>query len=361
MSTHAKYSPSKLPFLALCPGWQSDPTPGPQAIRGTAIHGWLAKAVSEPDPVARQALLRTVPADLAEPVSAGLMLWSDLRTRFPDHDWHAEFPSDTGIPDVFGTADLVGISDWSPVAVVCDWKTGRGERDDAGQSLQCAAYALGVLRRWPHVQEVVIVLGELEQEPTESTWTAAQLDQASARITSVAMYADFATVQDYRPSPKACQYCARREGCPALVRDVTRTAEIVANNGPHTIAELTPVEVGNALRQFRPAAKLVADFIDTLEKRAKDMIAAGTPVPGWSTKETNGARAWTAPDDVVLSTLAPVHPQGAEAFRGLVSPAEAERILTAAIGCAKITKRDAQDLIKGICLPAKRVSLVEAT
>ncbi len=347
MSAHAAYSPSKLPNLALCLGWKSDPTPGPMALRGTEIHGCLAAYVGD-------ALdLKAIRPEVAEPVAAGIALFEDLRSRFPDHHWQAEVRLDAGIPEVFGTADVVGVSDWSPVGVVIDWKSGRGERDDSGASLQTAAYAIGLMRVYPHLQEIVVFLAELEQTPTETLWLRADLEAAAERIRNItaAVEASGDDPQAFTPSAKACQYCARREDCPALRANVEDTAAIIAGNGPGTVLALSPQEVAASLTRFRPAAKLVADFIDALEDRAKALITAGTPVPGYAIKESNGARGWTAPEDVVRRELAA---HGAD-LSTIVSPTEAEKRLAEKLG----GKKKAADAIKGLCAPSKRKSLVE--
>jgi Protein of unknown function (DUF2800) len=347
--THSKYSPSSLPFRSLCCGWQSDPTPGPMAMRGTAIHGILAGLVPTMVEVVN------FPTEHAEPVNAGLAIMAELRRRFPDHQWATEIKLDTGIPEVYGTGDVVGVSEWSPVGVVIDWKTGRGDRDDAGTSLQTAAYALGLLRLYPHLQEVLVVMGEIEQTPTEATWSREALEAAEARIRYIVAHCDECAdiPAEYNPQPKSCQYCARRTHCPALARSVGEVAATIPR--VEDVRELSGMELASALKRYQPAAKLVEQFIGALEDRAKEILAAGGEVPGFALKESNGARAWTAPEDVVRAELAST---GVD-LTALVSPTEAEKRLAEKIG-GKGAKKAAADAIKGLCKAAVRKSLVEA-
>ena len=357
MSTHALYSPSKLPALALCPGWQSDPEPGPMAIRGTAVHALLADIV--------RGKVTVVPPELLGPVDSGTDLLDSLRARFPDHAWEAEVKLDTGIPDCYGTGDLVGASDWSVVGVVADWKTGRGERPDAGKSLQTAAYAVALFKRHPHLEQVMVIMAELEQQPTECLFTRADLSAAAHEIARVILAAQEATAADWTPSPKACQYCARRESCGPLASSVKQTMAVITANDPRTIAHLSPVEVAGALKQFGQAAKLVEDFMETLRDRAKALLAAGTDVPGFALKESNGGRGWTAPPDVVEKALVEWMRNhgpagtGAPSIHALASPADMEARLATFLGAEKGAKAKAKDAIAGLCAPAKRKSLVE--
>jgi hypothetical protein len=347
--THSKHSPSSLPFKSLCCGWRSDPTPGPMAMRGTAIHGILEQGFQGgAEPI-------SYPAEYAEPITAAIAIMASLRQRFPDHAWSTEVKLDTGIPEVYGTGDVVGVSEWSPVGVVVDWKTGRGDRDDAGTSLQTAAYALGLLRRYPRLQEVLVVMGELEKEPTEATWSRSALERAEYSILyAIGRCEEYGnSPAQYSPQPKACQYCARRTHCPALARSVGEVAATIPR--VEDVRELSGMELASALKRYQPAAKLVEQFIGALEDRAKEILSAGGDIPGFKLKESNGARAWTAPEDVVRAELAST---GVD-LTALVSPTEAEKRLAEKIG-GKGAKKAAADAIKGLCKASVRKSL-EAT
>lgn len=347
---HSKHSPSGLPNKETCAGWQSDPTPGPMAIRGTAIHGLIAGKI--------RGHTTAGSAEHMAVANVGMELFAALKQRFPDHRWEAEVKLDTGIPDVYGTGDVVGVSEWSPVGVIVDWKTSRGQRDDAGTSLQTAAYALGLLRAHPHLQEIFVMMGELEQTPTEAMWTRADLETTEKRIRLVVAKCEkFAEdPAHYNPQPKACQYCARRTHCPALARSVAETAATLP--AVESVRSLSPMELSAALKRYLPAAKLVEQFVGALEDRAKEMLAADpAAVPGFMIKESNGARGWTAPDDVVRSEITGQFP--GLSVDAIASPTEVEKRIAERLG-TKGAKKAAADAIKGLCKATARKSLVEA-
>lgn len=346
----APYSPSTLPYLELCPGWKSDPTPGPQALRGTAIHGLLSAHIKAQAVVA-------VAEDLREPFDNGVAMFADLKARFPEHTWLSEETVTTSWADVYGTADLVGVSEWAVVAVLVDWKTGRGDRDDASRNLQLIAYAIGILLRWPHIQEVLLVMGELEQAPSECTWSREDLINAGERIAKARAAALSCTTADLRPGERQCHYCGRGESCAARSRVVTETAAKVPADPLAAVSSMTPAELGAALRRFRPAAKVVEHFVGALEERAKALLAVDPKaLPGFALKAKNGKREWTAPDDVVRRALGTT---GAK-LEALVSPAEAEKRIAEALGPIKGAKARAEEAVKGLCAPTKGQSLVEA-
>jgi hypothetical protein len=80
------------------------------------------------------------------------------------------------------------------------------------------------------------------------------------------------------------------------------------------------------------------------------ILIAGGNVPGWTIKESSGARQWTVPDDRVIETLGPYDID----LNELASPAEVEKRMIA-LG---IKKKVAQEHLSGICATSKRKSLV---
>lgn len=359
MSTHAKFSPSRLPNLDRCPGWESDPTPGEAALRGTAVHARLAAMIHADLSLA---VFPAIPVDLAQMVDTGLAIWRDLKVEFPDLSWYTEQKLDTGIPECYGTGDLIGVSEWSDVAVIVDWKTGRGERDDAGANLQTIAYSLGVLARWKHVRRFVCIMGELEQQPTRCEWTLGDMLAGRDRILAVIAAAERAIVTDFRPSDKACQYCAERNTCPARRKAIDETVEqMPAMPDP---AQVSAVELSEALTKYRGKAKMIAAFIKELEDRAKAILQEGGEVPNYTLKTTAGGREWTAPEDVVVRSIGDwatsANLAGLPPLFELSSPAEVEKRIAAHLVGVKGAKKMASEAIAGLCKTTSRVSLVES-
>lgn len=343
---HSKHSPSSLPAKALCPWWAGDPTPGPQALRGTSVHGFLAGYCAD------RKLPTSVPVDQADAVMWGIARQEELRQQYPDHIWRAEVAVEIHGDDCRGTIDLLGMpaDEWSDTAVVVDWKTGRGEREDAGRNLQLIAYAYGALRLHARIKRVVVMVAECDHESVSlCQWSAAQLAAAMATIADVIRRADVATEADAKPSEKACQYCLRRNGCRALGSTVEQTAAQVPALPP--VEQLPAAQVGPLLDKYLPLCALVEKFKKGLEQRAKDLLASGEAVPGYELSSHATGREWTMPDDQVRAAVAgwATENNTAVSVDAIATPPEVERRMAAAIG--KGGKKVAADWLRGVSKP----------
>lgn len=346
MTTHAKHSPSTLDKIRKCLGWISDPTPGQNAMRGTAIHAMIAEYITTAD-------TETPKRPTDDIALRGCDMFDALLQRFPDLEWQVEVKLDPQIHDCYGTADLIGVGAFSSQAVLLDWKTGTGARDNAAESYQVAAYAIGLIRKYKHVDTVLCVVGELEQVATECLFTRKDLEEKSAKITCLVAMADTATPADYTPSEAACRYCGRKAACPALQTSVAETSSkvpateagvlaLVANMGPEQVAEV--------LTKYKPQAAMVEMFMEAVENRAKTMIETGQDVPGWKLKEKATARKWTVPDSRVMEICATYEVDPND----LASPAEIEKRLA-----KKRDKKEAAEILLAISAKGTSKTLVQ--
>lgn len=346
MGAHPKHSPSSLPAKALCPWWASDPMPGPQALRGTSVHGFLAGYCAD------RKLPAGVPVDQAEAVLWGIAQQEELRQQWPEHAWRAEVQVEIHGEDCRGTIDLLGMptDGWSDTAIVVDWKTGRGEREDAGRNLQLIAYAYGAMRLNAAIKRVIVMVAECDHQTISvCQWNASQLSAAMVEIAEVIRRAESATENDANPSEKACQYCLRRNGCRALAATVEQTAAQLPALPP--VEQLPADQVGPLLDKYLPLCALVEKFKKGLESRAKDLIAAGETIPGWRLGDHAGSRDWTIPEDQVSAAVTRYFDtKGAIAppLHELASPAEVERRMVEQLGRARGVKSEVQDVLRGI-------------
>ena len=362
--SHAKHSPSSLPFKALCPGWQSDPTPGEFADRGTEIHAALARLVRDP------VTPFVVNPEIMAPFEAGLSIFNDLKARFPEAVWRAEVPVDPGIPETQGTPDLVGWDEWGSTLIVLDWKSGFGDRDDAGSNLQLLAYALGA---WKALADrpfckIITVMAELApgKTSTESIMDPGHLGAAEAEIGRVIWHCEQYEKSPnpilLAPSTTACKYCLKNGDCAGQKRAVTQVAAEIA--AVAAVANLSAAEAGAMLTRFRPMIDLVAQFEKALEERVKAAIETGSKDTGWDLKPRNGARDWTLPEDEIVRTLTEWSRNhggaGSPAINphALASPAEVERRLIAFQGGVRGAKKVADEVLKGMSKPRVSKSLV---
>ncbi|MBA3622978.1 MAG: DUF2800 domain-containing protein [Methylibium sp.] len=349
MSAHALYSPSRLPNLECCAGWLSDPTPGPAAVRGSRVDAVLTRLVNE-------AAFGPIEAEDADALAFGVEVLDTLRARFPTHHWQGQVALDSGLPDVYGTADLIGHDDWSETVVVLDWKTGRGDRPDAGSNLQTGAYAIGAARKYPAAAVVLTMIAELDKNTlTECRLTREDLVCYASDIAAVCAAAEQATPADYRPSDSACRYCARKLACPAVrvaVVDTTSTAPVA------DVAALPADQVASLLAEYAPKADLVLSWIEALRKRAVSLIDDGQMVPGYAVRERVSRYEWQDEAQAIAALQAWSQERSATPdLLALVSPAQA----IAAIAALKLApKKELDGIVRSLCQPRMSRSLVES-
>ncbi len=93
----ARFSPSKLPHLAKCPGWESGP-PSEAANRGSNIDAIITSLIAGD--------LVDVPVEFAEQVAFAIDAYTEAK-GLDDPVVTPQAFIETPIPEVYGTADLV--------------------------------------------------------------------------------------------------------------------------------------------------------------------------------------------------------------------------------------------------------------
>tara|TARA_R110002096_G_scaffold292998_3_gene487416 strand:- start:303 stop:1262 length:960 start_codon:yes stop_codon:yes gene_type:complete len=180
----------------------------------------------------------------------------------------------------FGTADWFSIQKNKPngtqtEAVLADWKFGRLPVPHAEKNLQALAYAVGAFQKFPEVDQITVFFVMPRQgDVSSATLVRAKLDSYVKELTDLF---DLITAPDPRRTPcKACEYCAKFDGCPAIAKTITQvglsqTGGLVApsNTDP---ASMTVVE----LDEFGlPFARLVEAWAKSVKKRAMDLLLDG--------------------------------------------------------------------------------------
>lgn len=184
---HAKYSPSKLPILAVCPCFEPAPV-GEAAWRGTTQHKVIEDYFKGRDPhwndlTADERLrVRWAIRWINNNTSANRQIEICLTA----------IGSDIALMER-GYADVLDVH--SDHVHVVDYKSGR-QRD---ASHQLAAYALMAMRRYEKAHSKVTVLYGNNFAVVPATYTA---EQAAALIIPV-----LNSVVDPNKKPNLCQYC----------------------------------------------------------------------------------------------------------------------------------------------------------
>jgi len=342
---HEPYSPSRLAYLALCPGWIGDGAPGPLAARGTLIGERLAQyMVRGADPLDW--------ADEADrdALAYGMLALGDIRTAWPDLPWESEPFVATGIEGCGGYLDLLGPDHFLGEAVLVEIKTGRGERAPAADNRQVQAYALGVLHSHPGIDRVTAYLVECDRQTmTTAVFTRADMPVLSSTVRVLILNAHYATDASLSPGSH-CRYCARREQCPRLVESPELALSLIGERAlsPKDYAEaLSPGALGDTLTRVAPLADLVESYVGALKARAMQILEAGGEVPGWAVKTSNGCRTWA--DEAGVAEAIQEAGLNLGACMAMVSPAQVEKALG----------KPAKALIAPYTQQGKRRSLVQ--
>ena len=299
-------SASNAHRYAACPGSHRaciglPDTTSEDASRGDRIHAWLegmAKGTIPP-PL----------ADLEERDVAERCLWQSgelirdhvgvevdrlVETRMWDasHSWS-------------GKADLVVIDNHN-TALVIDYKTGRGDVEEAVGNLQLRALAVLVASNLDVDPVTVVIVQPLAGPPSVCRYGLIDLDKAAVEIDEIMAKAT-ATNQPRNPGPW-CQYCraSGTDRCPESRANLVTVAATQAN--PALTADLG---------RWLDAADAAEEAIANIRSQAKAILQAGGTVPGWTLKPGRFTESITDPE-LVAGRFGMLHKDGEEARKAFL-------------------------------------------
>lgn len=260
-----------LPKLAQCPKYEPKPGPaGPAAERGTRIDSAVRAALR-----GERSELEALPPEDREPAEWAVMLFlsyklnGELETR---EEYLAM--STPGMTHV-GTADVLNMR----VGWVADLKTG-ALRD---YYHQLAAYCLAIMDKHFEQEWCAHVVYADERRVVSYRMTYAEAKRAVESV--------LAEVRDPNSQPRACDYCDwcnRKDSCPAVVRPVEEGLAVVQTSLEDVKAKVLadPETLGKFYTQWKAVEKEIAD---AASDRIKELLEAGEEVPGWRLSKAKGA------------------------------------------------------------------------
>lgn len=309
---HAKHGPSTLKYKEICPGWKSREGTNRAAETGTRVH----EAVEKEDP---SLLHDDWDRMLYERCLEALgHIVRKHRMDKPGEN-HKEITLDIDLGDglaTYGTADRLMVR--GNEAVMIDWKTGRGQIDDASVNTQAQAYTLGVFQRFPEVDRVHFwfVIPQRD-EVSFHTYTREDVPRITLRLSTVIRRAEAVErVWDARggmpsdmlnPHSGVCDWCSNQWRCKAVTEKVLDLARKYGTDGLPVPAKVHGSETDNpedmaALLRLLP---VVERWAEGVKSRAKQMVfEEALEIPGFEGKEKAGPRtvssalaAWEAVKD----------------------------------------------------------------
>ena len=181
-------------------------------------------------------------------------------------------------PALGGTADAI-LVDGDHLHVI-DLKTGR-VAVDATDNKQLLTYALGAMRQLKAPNTITCTMHIFQPRVGHSKWTVSglRLELHGRRLQSAAELALTGDAPTH-PSPDACRYCKAKTICPSMREKVQETAR--SDFKPDTT--VTPEMLDNAA--------LVTAWADAVQSAAKEQLANGKSIQGWTMRIGRKTKFW---------------------------------------------------------------------
>lgn len=274
---HAKHSPSSLGYKEQCPAFRNRGTSSAAAEEGTMMH---------------EALELDDYSGLTEEQAFLCGLCRDFRdgelAKLDNPAQYRELKLEIAGGLTFGTADFVAVS--GGTALLMDWKFGYGEIEAAASNAQGCAYALGVFEAFPEVEALELHFVQPRRELISShTYTRADVPMMLTRVNTIIRRAN-ARNREEHPGMQCC-YCRKQATCAAL-RNLA--LPIAARYGGLSIPEeLHPSNITDPACMARclDCAKVLKDWIESVNFHALDMAANGEEIPGYKVVARKGRKS----------------------------------------------------------------------
>ena len=337
---HAKWSPSKLKYVELCPGFDGrEGGVNPAAEMGTRIHEALEKMDLD------------ILTDNWERLIAERCLetYQDIVERHGFiqgvYDTHHEVRLEISLGDdmeTFGTCDVLLIQGDEGVAI--DWKTGKGAVDDASINTQAQAYVLGSFQKHPELKTLhfYFVIPQRD-EVTFHSYRREDCDRIKLRLNTVIRRGEQfqhvwknrggIPVEMFNPQPNLCEFCANQWKCHAITAKVFDIANKYGTDGLPVPAQVhgSETEDPEDMAKLLKLLPVIQQWIDGVKSRSKQMaFDEGVEIPGFEPKERAGRRSISSASaawDALVTLVPELTPEDFMAKLGTVSFNEAADIV----------------------------------
>lgn len=308
--THHKNSPSKLPYLAACPGYENfDSGDNDAAEQGTRLHEYMDTIVANwvkdrsksllqhLEDLSRSVALDEVERHLLVQCIRELTNWVLMQGAEIVQEIRVEVHRPDGSLATAGHLDLLILLRTRTSGLLIDYKFGWLRVKDANINEQGFAYALGCFERYPSLDTIAIqfIQPRLGLKTSHILKRVDFVDTLN-RISQVVERAEYVQARGFTPETipmlktgNQCLYCAHTKSgtCPARLNVLAKTAtammpmDFPAHWSPEQI--VTPEQAAMA----RYAVERIEDFLDPIKQRVKE-IALAHPDQRVAVKLANG-------------------------------------------------------------------------
>jgi hypothetical protein len=337
------FSPSSMArrISCLASAWMEDGLPhtsSPDAARGTYCHRIcevciLHQELTPADFLGREMYGIVCDEDMVAHCEVALAHAFGLITDDAEIAVEAKLSlKDFGLPECFGTADLVVSEPFGPLTVL-DYKFG-GVDVPVENNVQLLTYALmagGAAVE--NYQAINICISQPKTSSRLKVWTITPVELLEwwDTILAPAISDINHKVMEYNPTESNCKYClaAKHGTCAAYTQQALAVAQ-ADFTGVMRQPSITP----ELVRSVYPQIPLLQQFIKQVEEMAFDLATAGE-LPGFKIVNGRSSRQWA--DEQAAVDL--IEEAGHDAYdHKVISPAKAEKL-------SKNIKEAIQDLI----------------
>jgi len=265
---HARYSPSTLENLTLCPCFAYPEGDNEAAEEGTLLHKALETGNDSGLDEGQCGLVQAA-RDYISNIKAALP---------PGHEDHAEM--EVRLEDLtYGTADRVLIA--PPTAHLFDAKFGRKGATDAENNMQIRTYSAALLNIRPDLESITAhIMAPRAHDFTSATFTRDIIPAMCAEITALYEMLDDPFERKPRANGDLCGICARASKCPEVSKAVVSTARGLGLPVPEVFKPEALVSTRD-----RGIAQLIAGVLENWAEQVRkynlDFVRAGGEIPGF--------------------------------------------------------------------------------
>lgn len=331
--THARFSPSSAHRWSVCHGSvvlqeQFPDQSSSYAREGSFAHDIAARCLTKGK--SAFSYLRTKSDDGEFEVTEELARYVDEYTDFVESMlllFGGEPLVETGVEytdEIYGTADLILLSQDGRTLVVIDFKYGAGEAVEAKGNKQLMCYALGALKEIGPIRgglieriDMHIYQPRARSGPAwrEASMTPEQLEAAGEDLARQVRLIN-AGSNSLVPGDH-CKFCRAVTGCPARQAETQVAAKAAFEEVNPTVLDTQD------LLKLHANSERVREFLDAVKTTLQQRAERGLPVPGYKLVQKLGNRAWK--DDAEAESQLSMN--GVDPFteRKLASPSQIEK------------------------------------
>jgi hypothetical protein len=293
---HHPQGPSQLKALQKCPGFENRPGTSAAAEMGTRIH----EALEVRDPSNLESELEVELFEkcvVSEDKLIAEYFGDETFTRYNELPLTMEL---NGGLELWGTGDVLCISESGLKGLAIDYKSGRMQVDDAVDNLQARAYKNGSYEKFPTLEELRFIF--LAPQIDWINWHDFLPESVDVDRQIITMIVSKA--QDYRSrwasgeinkdyselSPNDnCTYCRHAQYCPANNEVLLDFAEASGVEVPDHV-DITNLDDPDQVALLYGIAKMIEPLLARIKSKAVDLAHEGEVLPGWELRSMGAKR-----------------------------------------------------------------------